>query len=160
MSDYVVRRVSAGVVLQPVVGLAALAVWTASGGGPRPLMVFFGVLVVVSAAVRARTVGTRLRVDSAGITLGGGQTRVPPVQVPWASVREVVVITDAAEPQVGVRLQPGAPLPTGVRGLVQDPARPDSVQPSLVRGVPGLDRAALEAAVQPYGVRVVTASLT
>lgn len=118
---------------------------------------FLGVGLVVVTARQIRAGGTLLRVDARGISLSTRQRNGPPVHVPWASVRAVVVVMgpDSA-PQVGVRLHHGAPLPTGVRGLVHDPSALDRVQPALVRQVPRLDRAALATAVEPHGVPVVT----
>lgn len=142
MTTYVLWRTSAGAVLQPLFALAVLAAWRVFTSAPWSFMVLAGVVVIVSSAVRARAMCTLLRVDSRGITLSG-QPRQEAVYVPWASVREVVVVTDmAAEPRVGVRLRPGAPLPDGVPGIVQDPANTGRVAPSLVRTAPRLDRAA------------------
>ena len=159
MSAYVVRRLTPKVVLLPVLGICFLAAWTAVLDPPRPMIAVLALAVIASAAQRARALGTRLRVDSRGIVLSAAQPREPAVHVPWASVREVVVVTDpTSEPRVGLRLHLGAPLPTGVRGIVHDPTRPDLVQPPLVREVPGLDCDALRTAVEPHGVRVVVAS--
>lgn len=158
MSAYVVRRLTPKVVLPPVLGICFLVAWTAALDPPRPMIAILVVAVIASAALRARALGTRLRVASRGIVLSAAQPREPAVHIPWASVREVVVVTDpTSEPRVGVRLHLAAPLPTGVRGLVHDPAQPDRVQPLLVREVPGLDCDALRAAVEPHGVPVVVA---
>ena len=159
MTGYVVRRVTPRMVMQALFAVAALAIWSAVVHLPRWMLAMAAFEVIVSTAQLVRTVGTRLRLDSEGITLGASHRAELAVHLPWTSVREVVVVGDpTAEPRVGVRLHQGAPLPPGVRGLVHDPAQPDRVQPSLVREVPGLDRTALELAVQAHGLRVVSAT--
>jgi len=160
VSGYVALRLSPLMVLQPVAAFVVLAAWWAVFGLSWPATAIGAAGVIVAAARQVRTVGMRLRVSSRGVTLSATNSRGPVVHVPWASVREVVVLTDpiTARPQVGIRLCHGAPLPAGVRGLVHDPAQPDRLQAALVREVPRLDRAALDAAVGSYGVRVVNAS--
>ncbi|MDQ3611802.1 MAG: hypothetical protein M4D85_09420, partial [Actinomycetota bacterium] len=123
-----------------------------------PLLVVATAMTVVIMMLSLRDMTTRLRIDADGVTFSPSHGKRSPVFVPWLSVREVVVVTGpTAAPQVGVRLRPGAPLPQGVRGMVHDPTRPDAVQPSLTRVVPGLDRSALAMAVQACGSRVVDA---
>ncbi len=111
----------------------------------------FLTFLVAAVTLRAYRSSTVLQVDARGVTLSPAGSRLPSVLVPWPSVHDVVV---GAGCRVGVRLRPGAPLPRGVPGLVVDPARPQAVQPALVRDVPGLDLLALRAAVTAYGNRV------
>lgn len=59
---------------------------------------------------------------------------VPPFATAWSSIREVVLLSpgpfgDEGPPEVGVRLKPGAPLPSGATSIVHDPRQPDAVDP-------------------------------
>ncbi len=107
-----------------------------------------------------------LKVDESGVQLGRGvryehgASQAIVTRVPWSSIREVVVVTPGpfsgdGPTEVGVRLNPGAPLPRGARAIVSDPRDPDAVQPDLRMEVPGrFDRGALDAAVSAHGGRV------
>ena len=110
-----------------------------------------GALLVIT-VLRVRVDSVRLRVDDRGVLLGSTGRSAAAVRVPWTSVRRVVVNPTAAS--VGVLLLPDAPRPAGLRGLIRDPARPDALDPQLVREVPGLDAAAVRAAVSAHGVPV------
>lgn len=156
MSSYVVRHASARTLLAPLAFVGALVVWVLVLDVSRTLLVLVIVTFLGATALSLRRAVTRLRIDAKGVTFSPVHAQSPPVLVPWGSVREVVVVAGATvSPRVGVRLQPDAPLPRGVRGMIWDPARPDAVQPLLSREVPGLDRRALTAAVQAHGGRVV-----
>lgn len=160
MSDYAVRRSLSAVLLRPAGFAAVLVAWVVLVDPPVLLVGFLGAASVLLTVLRLPTDLICLRVDTHGIALARVRHRAPLVRVPWRSVREVVVVSGpTADPRIGIRLHPGAPLPAGVQGMIYDPERPDRVPPALVRQVPGLDRRALTAAVETYGARVVDGAL-
>ena len=121
-------------------------------GGLATHELVLAVVVLVVTGLRVRADGLRLLVDDRGVLLGPAGRSSAAVRVPWTSVRRVVLAPGTG--RVGVLLVPGAPRPSGVRGTVSDPARPDALDPQLVRDVPGLDPAALTRAVLARGVAV------
>ena len=110
-----------------------------------------GVLLVIT-VLRVRIDSVRLQVDDRGVLLGTNGRSSVLVRVPWTSVRRVVVHPTART--VGLLLTPDAPRPPGLRGMIRDPARPDVLDPQLVREVPGLNASAVRAAVEARGVAV------
>ena len=103
---YVVRRI--GVVqLIPVLVVGAFIAVNAIAGFdfPNLLIVFAGALAVSRALLDTE----RLRVDADGV-------RVRPARrIPWA---QIDAVSSRGPDAIGVRLKPGAPLPGGVRGMV------------------------------------------
>ncbi len=119
-------------------------------------------VALVLAAFQAWRRSLVLRVDEDGVELGRGvryeygTARAAITTVPWSSIREVVVISGTTGPtSVGVRLQPGAPLPTGARAIVEGAGA------DLRTDVPArFDRTRLAEAVAAHGggVRLVDAA--
>jgi hypothetical protein len=132
-------------------------------GFPLLFLVAFAAVVLYGAWQRSLV----LKVDGQGVQLGRGvryeygSPQAMVTRVPWSSIRDVVVVS--AGPfggdrgtEVGVRLQPGAPLPAGARAIVSDPRNPDAVQPDMrTRVTDRFDRGRLEAAVAAHGGRVI-----
>ncbi|MQA80904.1 MAG: hypothetical protein GEV10_20880 [Streptosporangiales bacterium] len=126
---------------------------------PVFLLVFWGIAFVLG-LVRSMRRPQRLRVDRAGVLLGA-------VTVPWPSVWHVVVLrpepvvgafrTDLPA-QVGVRLNRGAPLPSGVDALITDPDDPLAIPERLRSHVSDavIDVEAFRAAVARYAPPSVT----
>lgn len=134
-------RRSFGGSLRPLIGLLAVGAvsyfgsrWIGDGESHVPsfVLVAWGVFAVLG-LVRSMRRPQRVRVDRAGVLLGG-------VTVPWPSVWHVVVLrpepvagafrTDLPA-QVGVRLKRGAPLPSGVDALITDPDDPLAIPERL-----------------------------
>lgn len=134
-------RRSLGGSLTPLIGLVALGAvsyfgsrWIGDGESHMPTFVLVvGGVMAVLALARSMRRPQRVRVDHAGVLLGG-------VTVPWASIWHVVVLrpepvagafrTDLPA-QVGVRLKRGAPLPAGVDALITDPDDPLAISERL-----------------------------
>lgn len=132
-------------------------------GFPLLFLIAFSAIVVIGAWQRSLV----LKVDARGVRLGRGvryeygSPQAMITSVPWASIRDVVIVSPGpfgadAGTEVGVRLRPGAPLPQGARAVVDDPRDPDAVQPDMrTRVGDRFDRGRLEAAVSAHGGRVV-----
>jgi hypothetical protein len=123
----------------------------------RPPVLFVAAFAVI-AVVNAWSITLAFSVDRRGIRFARRTNDPTTPLVPWSSIREVVVwnagpagLGTSGEPEVGVRLQPEAPLPRGVRSIIHDPGNPDAVAPELRKAIPGLDRERLEAAVRAHG---------
>jgi hypothetical protein len=118
---------------------------------------FFLVVGGVIAAWNLWNSSVVLTVGRRGVRFGTRRTGNTTTLVPWSSIREVVLWNagpaglGGGEPEVGLRLRPGAPLPDSMGSLIQDPARPDEVPRDLRMRVPRLDRGKLEAAVREHG---------
>lgn len=114
------------------------------------LALFFLIFQVVNAVRGDRP---ELVVEPPGVRLGG-------VRVPWASIRQIVVLGTGTGPPtgIGLRLRFGAPLPHGMDHVIYDREAPHALHcRHRLRGGP-LDTARLDAAVRafaPPGVRVV-----
>jgi hypothetical protein len=179
----VMERWRAGRVVLLVVNLLLFAVGAAWAvlvvHVPRWFLVVLLGLAAWNLYVRMRP-RPMLRVDARGVQLIRQDWPIPwyvpssRIQrlVPWPSIGQVVVMAPPVavmtgdglvEAEVGLRLRQGAPLPANVRGLVNDPGRPDAVAPALrlALGPEPLDRERLAAAVAAFGppdVRVVDES--
>ncbi len=77
--------------------------------------------------------GMLLQVARSGVTVGSAK-------VPWADIRQVVMVVHpprTAEPpriEVGLRVPPNIALPSGARSLITNPTDPDEI-PSALRAV-------------------------
>jgi hypothetical protein len=127
-----VRRLKPALALQAVIATAGFALAILGFDFPPALIALAGAL----ALFQLWSLSLVLRVDDGGVRMGRAF-------VPWGSIDTVV----ADGEEVGVRLRHGAQLPDGVRGVIHDPDGTPSVPPDLRIRVPGLDRAALAAAV-------------
>lgn len=144
-----VRRVRPRSLLAALLPLAVIALFWWRPEHPLRTALFAAVATALT-VVRVRNESLLLRVDDGGVLLGPVGRSRSQVRVPWGSVAAVVV----GVTRVGVLLLPEAPRPAGLRGLVRDPRRPDLLDPQLSREVPGLDAAAVRAAVRARGVAV------
>ena len=128
---------------QAALALVAIA-WTFSRGSAPWIFwiaALFGIVSLWSASLI-------LRVDRDGVRLGRS------VSVPWTSIREVVFYGPgvvAADPAIGLRLHPDAPLPGGMSSIVHDPRNPDHVPKPLRASARNLDHDRLAAAVGEFG---------
>ena len=131
LEPYIVRRIGPAQ-LVPVAVFAAWLVFVNIAGFDFPtwILVAAGAYILVTTAIN----GERLRIDEKGI-------RARPVaRIPWTSVREVRYL---GPHEIGVTLRKGAPLPRGVRGMI------DGAITLPVSGVE-LDPARLDGAVRAY----------
>jgi hypothetical protein len=71
----------------------------------------------------------------------------------WTSIHEVVFCEPgvAANPAIGLRLRPDAPLPKGMKSIVHNPRNPDNVPEPLCASARNLNPARLAAAVKEFG---------
>ena len=152
---YTVRRPRVGA-LAPLLVLPVFLVATQALGLPAfPRVVV--VLFLVFAAYVAWQRTLVLKVDAEGVQLGRGieyvygRQQLAGAAVPWAAIRELVLFTGVGDPEIGLRLREGAPMPSGVRGIIRDPERPDEVPPSLRTKLPNVDRQRLAGAVSAFG---------
>ena len=128
---YVLRRVGPAQ-LFPLVFLAAWVAFIEIAGFDFPLLVI--VAAAAFALVRTAIDTERLRVDADGIRVR------PAARIPWEQIDAV----GAQGPDtLGVRLKPGAPLPRGIRGMI------DGALVLSTRGAE-IDRARLDQAVAAY----------
>jgi len=152
MTSYVVRDTRAITLLLVGTGAAfAVALFLALATGSWPSTVVAVVVIAYLAVVQLRAVRERLRVDRYGISMSDPEVRFRPGRrryVPWEAVREVVVEGEL----ISVSLRADASMPMWMKGRVADPGNPETGQ--LQASVPGLDPAALQAAVQNLGVDV------
>jgi len=128
---------------QGVLIVVAIA-WTASRGSV-PWIIWIGALFGIVSLWSASLI---LRVDAKGVRLGRS------VSVPWTSIREVAFHGPgvvAADPAIGLRLRPEAPLPDGMKSIVHDPSNPDNIPEPLRASVRNLDHEKLTAAVREFG---------
>jgi hypothetical protein len=148
--SYAIRRPSSRL-LTTVLGLAAFFAFAILL--VKPPTIFFVVAAVI-AGWNLWSSSLVVSVGRRGVRFGRGGTTT---LVPLSSIREVVLWNagpaglGGGEPEVGLRLRPGAPLPDSMGSLIQDPARPDEVPRDLRMRVPRLDRGKLEAAVREHG---------
>ena len=147
MKPYVISKLRLGPIVQMVVVIAFLFL------GPR-LLGLNGFPVIFVAAFVATGVWYTwqatlvLRVDDAGVRLlrrTPQRNRRDVAVIPWTSIHELV-LTEDDPPQFTVRLESGAPLPSGVRGVIHDPNRPTTA-PELTVELPRADRNALTTAI-------------
>ena len=128
---YVLRKVGLGL----IVPLVVFVVWI---GVIELIGLDFPLWVIVAAAafvlLRLALDTERLRVDAAGVRVR------PAARIPWAQI-------DAVHYQgpdtIGLRLKPGAPLPSGIKGMI------DGELTLSTRGAE-IDRARLDSAVAAY----------
>lgn len=135
---YVVRRLHPTALLP----LLALPAFVAFFGLSFPIWVLavFGLLIlwqVWSGSERLRVDADGVRLNRTGRSVGAGRS-APRTFVPWTSIRALIVfVPGVSDPagrgltELGVRLEPGAPLPSGVQAIVHDPRRPDEVPDAL-----------------------------
>jgi hypothetical protein len=128
---YVVRKLTAAQVTPLLVFVGWFALLQVIGFGIPPLFIAAAAAYVLAyTAVNLE----RLRVDERGI-------RVRPAgRIPWEDIQSV---TARGPHEIGVRLKPNAPLPRGVRGMI------DGEVTLPVRGFE-LDQARLDQAVRAY----------
>ncbi|MGH3096282.1 MAG: hypothetical protein ACRDMV_09835 [Streptosporangiales bacterium] len=135
----------AGLVVVAVVDALAVcgvAVWLAmtdrlgnSGSLWYPLLALCTVVAAVALARGLRR-PELLRIDHKGVSYGE-------VMVPWRSIYQLVILrhdscgTAGASPQIGVRLNPGAPLPAGITALGPPPAGSSAVPDPLSTHITG-----------------------
>jgi hypothetical protein len=126
--------------------------------GRLPFLLIFGFVAIVLLdvgafflAVAAAVVLYGLWTDSLVLKVDASGVRTRRYQVPWSSVRELV-LTEGDPPELAVRLLPGASLPSGVRAIIHDPKQPDAIAPGLRTELPpsGIDRARLQQAATDY----------
>lgn len=161
-SAYVVHgprayRRAFGVALVLLALAAASAVVDAIGAGGlvprlRVAMVLGWLVFAGYGAVLALRRPEQLRIDDEAVRLDG-------VVVPWASVRQVVILRERPDSatQVGLRLKRGAPLPEGLDSLVSDPRDPLAIDAGLRSRVAGaaVDVDAVVVAVRAFAPRGV-----
>jgi hypothetical protein len=120
---YVVRRLGLAQVIPLVVFVAWLALLEIAGFDfPPAIIVIAAVYVLVSTALNLE----RLRIDAKGIRMR------PAGRIPWEHIQ-----TATADPHtLTLRLKPGAPLPRGLRGMIDGelalPARGFELDPARV----------------------------
>lgn len=160
--SYRVRKLDLRRALRGLPGLAvAVAVFVLGGfvDAFGNVAYVFLAAIVGSAAWDVWRSSLRVRVDADGVFLRTGPG-MDDVAVNWGSVRELVLTVayvpgsmEARPTRLGVRLVPGAGLPSGARAVIHDPDHPDAVSPALDASVAELrlDREALEAAVAAHG---------
>lgn len=150
--SYFVRRPPPWRVSLPfVVAFGVLILLASPVGGLLPIGLprlgwFFAVFAGIIQLLKLWQLSLVLGVTRRGVRLAGGAS------VPWPSVAAIVVARGRPG-WVGVRLRPGAPLPRGVRGIVEDPADPSLVAAGLRRPIIGwvLDPHRLVRAVSLFG---------
>lgn len=103
---YVVRRVGLAQVIPVVVFAGWLALLEVAGFDfPTGILVVAAVSILVSTALSLE----RLRVDDKGVRMR------PAARIGWEHIGDVAVRDPHA---LAIRLKPGAPLPRGIRGMV------------------------------------------
>lgn len=119
-----------------------VAVWLATTGhfgGPRSLWYpLLALCAVVAAVALARGLHRPelLRIDRKGVSYGE-------VMVPWRSIYQLVVlrhgpcVARGSVPQIGVRLNPGAPLPARITSLDASPTGSSAVPEALSTHIEG-----------------------
>lgn len=160
MRPYVVREFSLGTAVRAAWVVAFAVAWVLCALLTRDSVPLAALGVVSAGYVMVTRVvpAPVLRVDPQGVRVGG-------VQVPWASLRQVVItvrdVVPAGQPvpvEVGARLAHGAPLPTGMRSVIYDPNDPDPVRVARVFRPGQVDPEALAGALAAFGpVEVVHA---
>jgi len=128
---YVVRRIGPMQIL-PLILLAAWIAFIEIAGFDFPLLV----IVAAAAFTLFRTVIDieRLRVDAEGVRVR------PAARIPW---EHIDAVSYQGPDTLGLRLKPGAPLPRGIRGMI------DGELVLSTRGAE-IDRARLDRAVAAY----------
>jgi len=147
VKPYVIRKPRLAPVVQMVVVIAFLFL------GPRLLGLngfpWIFVFVFVATGLWYTWQATLvLRVDDAGVRIlrrTPQRNRRDVAVIPWTSIHELV-LTEDDPPRFAVRLKSGAPLPSGVRGVIHDPNRPTTA-PELTVELPRADRTALSTAI-------------
>jgi len=128
---YVLRKFGPAQVM-PLAFLAAWIAFVEIAGFDFPTLILVG--AGAYAVFRAVADLERLRVDAEGVRVR------PAARIPWAQI-------DAVHYQgpdtIGLRLKPGAPLPSGIKGMI------DGELTLSTRGAE-IDRAALDRAVAAY----------
>jgi hypothetical protein len=128
---YVLRKLSPAQ-LTPLIVLAVWLAFVEVAGFDFPLLVI-GAAAAYAVFHAARDT-ERLRVDAEGVRVR------PAARIPWA---QLDAVSYEGPETIGLRLKPGAPLPTGIQGMIDG---------ELVLGTRGaeIDRAELDRAVSAY----------
>jgi hypothetical protein len=127
---YVVRKLTRAQLVPLLVFVAWVGILALTGFDPPAVfLVIVAVYVIVVTVLNLE----RLRIDQRGIKLR-------PARVPWDQIERV---TYRGPHELGVKLKPGAPLPKGVRGMVDG-------EVTLRARDFELDQARLDQAVRAY----------
>lgn len=121
---YVVRRLGLAQLIPIVVFAAWLALLEVLGFDlPAAILAIAGAYILVSTALNLE----RLRIDEKGVRMR------PASRIPWGHFQSATARDGHA---LSIRLKPGAPLPRGIRGMIDGeltlPARGFELEPARV----------------------------